>query len=471
MIFTSGAFLVFFLVVYAVYWILRGRRTRIYWLLLGSQFFYAWWDWRFLGLMWFAILTCHFGAIMVARGRAPRLAMATSIVALLGVLAYFKYFNFFVGSAVQLLESLGLGASPFVLQIILPVGISFFTFEAIAYVVDVWRKEVKPQDNIAHTAMYISFFPHLLAGPIIRPHDFMPQLEQEKRFNGADLLIGMRLFLIGFIYKAVFSDNISPFVDEVYADVHLFDNTSLAMATLGFYAQIYFDFAGYSTMAIGVARMFGYWFPRNFNYPYRSVNVTEFWRRWHISLSSWLRDYLYIPLGGNRGGESKRRRNLMLTMLLGGLWHGASWNFVLWGGLHGLALNVHKSFTRWAGRVGGIAIPAVVGTAAAWLLTQVFVYATWIPFRAEGFRDTWDVFRAISGLRDDAGLRTASIPYLLIFAPLVVDTFVVSFLDTGPRAAARSQGQLRLALAFGIAFAFLLFMMPLEVTSFIYFQF
>ena len=161
----------------------------------------------------------------------------------------------------------------------------------------------------------------------------------------------------------------------------------------------------------------------------------------------------------------------MLTMLLGGLWHGASWNFVLWGGLHGAALNLHKAFTRWTGRVAGLAVPAVVGTAAAWLLTQAFVYATWVPFRAEGFRDTWDVFHAISGLRDDTGLRAASIPYLLILAPVLVDTFVVSFLDTGPRATERSHGQLRLALAFGIAFAFLLFMMPLEVTSFIYFQF
>ncbi|GAB3734955.1 MBOAT family protein [Luteimonas pelagia] len=474
MIFTSGIFLVFFVVVYGVYWLLlRGQRTRVAWLLLASQVFYGWWDWRFLGLMWIAILTSHFAGLAIERGRRPRAAMAGAIIVMLGILATFKYFNFFVDSMSELLRSLGLSASPHVLQIILPVGISFYTFQAISYVVDVWRRDIRAERHVVDTATYISFFPQLVAGPIVRAADFLPQLREEKRFDNVDFLVGAKLFLVGFIYKAIFSDNISPFVDEVYADIARFDNHSLAMATLGFYAQIYFDFAGYSIMAIGIARMFGYRLMRNFDYPYLSTSITEFWRRWHISLSSWLRDYLYIPLGGNRGGEAKRNRNLMVTMLLGGLWHGASWNFVAWGGLHGTALAVHKEFgkarRRWL--PAGL-FPPVLAVALAWLATQFFVYLTWIPFRAPDFGASWEILRGVFQARDDAGLTRAAIPYALLIAPIFVDTFVVGF-AAGRRVAARLPAWSHpvAAFALGAILAVLLFMMPLEVNSFIYFQF
>lgn len=474
MIFTSGIFLVFFVVVYGVYWaLLRGQRARIVWLLAASQVFYGWWDWRFLALMWVAILTSHVAGLAIERGYRPRLAMGTSIVLMLGILAVFKYFNFFVDSAALLLGSLGLSPSEHVLSIILPVGISFYTFQAISYVVDVWRRDIHAERSVLDTATYISFFPQLVAGPIVRAADFLPQLQTPKRFESVDFLVGAKLFLVGFIYKAIFSDNISPFVDRVYADVAAFDNHTLAMATLGFYAQIYFDFAGYSIMAIGIARMFGYRLMRNFNYPYLSASITEFWRRWHISLSSWLRDYLYIPLGGNRGGEAKRSRNLMITMLLGGLWHGASWNFVVWGGLHGSALTVHKEFSKLRQRFlpAGL-VPPLLGIALAWMVTQFFVYLTWIPFRAADFGDTAEVLRGVFQMRHDTGLTRAAIPYALLIAPIAIDTFVVG-LSAGRRLADRLPAWRHTvaACAMGAVMAFLLFMMPLEVSSFIYFQF
>jgi D-alanyl-lipoteichoic acid acyltransferase DltB (MBOAT superfamily) len=473
MIFTSVAFLVFFVVVYSLYWILQRQRVRLYWLLLASQFFYAWWDWRFLGLMWFAILACHVASLMIERGRYPRLALIGSITSILAVLAVFKYYNFFLDSAYRLLGLLGFSTSHGALKIILPVGISFFTFEAIAYVVDVWRREVKAETNVANTAMYISFFPHLLAGPIIRPHDFLPQLREDKEFDSAEQLIGLKLFLVGFIYKSVFSDNISPFVDEVFGNLGHYDNLTLGMATLGFYAQIYFDFCGYSIMAIGIARMFGYRLMRNFNYPYLARSITEFWRRWHISLSTWLRDYLYIPLGGNRHGEAKRSRNLMLTMLLGGLWHGASWNFVLWGGVHGIALNVHKWFRAWHARIPRMPMAfGLLGVAMAWLVTQGFVYLTWIPFRAQTFADSFTVLSAVTAFRDDAALARGSIPYALLAIPLLVDTFVVGLsADKKIGAHLPHTGHRTAALLMGGVLALLLFMMPLRVTNFIYFQF
>ena len=330
MIFTSITFFLFYAAVLGLYWLVRGQAQRVWLLLIASQVFYAWWDWRFLFLMWFVTFVSYIGGIVVDRNeRWRKPALVISIVLVLLMLGIFKYFNFFVDSAVSLGNDLGFHMSPHVLNIILPVGISFFTFEAISYVVDIYRREIHAERNIVYTGMYISFFPHLAAGPILRAHDFMPQLRTPKKFDGAEFLIGIKLFLIGYVYKAVFSDGVSPFVDEVYQHLAIYDNLSLVSATVGFYAQIYFDFCGYSLMAIGMARTFGYTLMRNFDFPYISRNITEFWRRWHISLSTWLRDYLYIPLGGNRHGEWKRKRNLMLTMLLGGLWHGANWNFVV----------------------------------------------------------------------------------------------------------------------------------------------
>lgn len=471
MIFTSAAFLLFYLLVFCVYWSLRGRGAQNWFLLLASQVFYGWWDWRFLGLMWACIAICHVATRMIATGRRPRAAMVGAIVLLLGLLGAFKYYNFFAHSLVQLADAVGVHLSDATLSIILPVGISFFVFEAICYVVDVWRRDIEADPSLLHTALYISFFPKMMAGPIIRASDFMPQLQRARVFTAQDFVVGMKLFLVGFVYKAVFSDSVSPFVDEVYAAVGDYDDHSLVMATVGFYAQIYFDFCGYSLMAIGVARTLGFTLPRNFNFPYVATSVTEFWRRWHISLSTWLRDYLYISLGGNRGGERKRQRNLLLTMLLGGLWHGASWNFVFWGGLHGVALVLHKAFADATARIPRPALFAAAWTLCAWLLTQGFVLLSWVPFRAQDFADTTRVLGAFAGT-GEGGAR-AAIPYLAILLPLAVDTLVVGISSTRLRLA-RHLPVLRPAIAalvLGGVAAVALAGMPLSVKSFIYFQF
>ncbi|GAA3931690.1 MBOAT family O-acyltransferase [Luteimonas lutimaris] len=471
MIFSSATFLVFFTIVFALFWGLRSHRARIWLLLVASQVFYGWWDYRFLALMWFAIATCHFAGRLIDRNVAPKAVTTVAVVLMLGVLAVFKYFNFFTDSLVGLATSVGIVVSRPTLEILLPVGISFFTFQALSYVLDVRKGSVQAERSIVNTGLYISFFPQLVAGPIVRASDFLPQLREPKVFNGEQFLVGMKLFLVGFIYKSVFSDSISPFVDQVYGDLDAFDAHSKVMATVGFYGQIYFDFAGYSMMGIGVARMLGFELMRNFAYPYISTSITEFWRRWHISLSTWLRDYLYIPLGGNRDGELKRQRNLMITMLLGGLWHGASWNFVLWGALHGMALSIHKA---WAGATKNIRRPVVVAAIwglAAWGLTQLFVLLTWVPFRAQDFAGTLDVLGAFIG-RDDGGTR-ASIPYIAVLLPLFVDTALVGISSARFRLAGRlpALGPVTAALALGGVAAVALAGMPLAVKNFIYFQF
>ena len=471
MIFSSAVFLAFFTIVFSVFWMLRSRRIRIWWLLLASQVFYGWWDYRFLALMWFVIVTCHVAGRLVERGIAPKAVTVTAVSLMLAVLAVFKYFNFFADSLLALAESVGMTVSVTTIKILLPVGISFFTFHALSYVLDVYKGKVQAERELINTGLYISFFPQLVAGPIVRASDFLYQLHEDKRFNAEQFLVGMKLFLVGFIYKSVFSDSISPFVDEVYADLAGFDARSKVMATIGFYGQIYFDFAGYSMMGIGVARMLGFELKRNFAYPYISTSITEFWRRWHISLSTWLRDYLYIPLGGNRDGEAKRQRNLMITMLLGGLWHGASWNFLLWGGLQGTALLVHKAWVKAGYGVRKHWAVTAAWTLTAWMLTQAFVLLAWIPFRARSFDDTLDVLGAFAGA-DGGGVR-ASIPYLAIFLPLIVDTLVVGISSARLRIAERLPvvTPMRAAVLLGCAAAIALASMPLAVKSFIYFQF
>lgn len=471
MIFSSGVFLVFFTIVFFVFWMLRSHRMRIWWLLLVSQVFYGWWDARFLALMWFAIATCHVAGRLINNGVAVRAVTATAVALMLGVLAIFKYFNFFASSLLQLAGTVGVDLSVPTVEILLPVGISFFTFQALSYVLDVRKGVIAAERSIVNTGLYISFFPQLVAGPIVRASDFLPQLHEPRRFSSEQFLIGLKLFLVGFIYKSVFSDSISPFVDEVYGNLSAYDGKSKVMATIGFYGQIYFDFAGYSLMGIGVARMLGFELMRNFAYPYISTSITEFWRRWHISLSTWLRDYLYIPLGGNRGGEAARLRNLMITMLLGGLWHGASWNFVLWGGLHGAALAINKAWSEMTAAVRKPVVVAAIWTVLAWTLTQCFVLLTWIPFRAEDLADTMDVLRAFAG-QSEGGSR-ASIPYVAILLPLLVDTLLIGLGSARFRLALRlpTLKPMVVAVALGCITAFALASMPLAVKSFIYFQF
>jgi alginate O-acetyltransferase complex protein AlgI len=304
--------------------------------------FYGWWDWRFCLLMLLLTIVAYISAIQISKLPKTRLYIILGVAVPLVVLGIFKYFNFFVSSFMQIFGIRNVGS----LNIILPIGISFYTFQSLSYIIDVYRRNIDAEKNFIKLALYIAFFPQLVAGPIVRASDFLPQLDEERNINFNNFKIGIQIFVFGLFKKIVIADWLSVFVDDVFRTPNVFHAISLILAIIAYSIQIYFDFSGYSDMAIGCAKCLGYDFVRNFNLPYISRNITEFWRRWHISLSSWLKEYLYIPLGGNRKGPIRTYVNNMLTMLLGGLWHGADLTFLAWGGAHGIALCVHKTYKK-----------------------------------------------------------------------------------------------------------------------------
>jgi alginate O-acetyltransferase complex protein AlgI len=395
--FISAGYFIFLAAVLACYWLLPQATIRRWFLILASYVFYSFWDWRFCGLMFFvtvnAYLTGH--ALQRPSDRSRKLTLALSIVVDLVMLAFFKYFSFLTSNLVTGSALLGLNLPVPVLDVILPIGISFYTFHAISYVVDVYRNTVPAEYTFSKVALYIAFFPQLIAGPIVRANFFMPQLLREPRPITAQQMNGVWLIARGFVYKSVLADSFAEVASPVFANVDQYRASALITALLCFYAQIYFDFAGYSGMAIGTARLFGYRIPKNFDFPYASTSVTDFWRRWHMSLSFWLRDYVYFPLGGSRGGEVARYRNLMITMLLGGLWHGASWNFVFWGFLHGIGLCAHKAWTDLKPMLlGSCRAPTVVGLSLGLVVTQLWVLGAWAFFRCDTFGDALTVLCA-----------------------------------------------------------------------------
>lgn len=466
MIFTDAIFFVFLAVVFSAYWTLRGRELRLGLLLVASAVFYGWWNFWFLALIAFVILVSWVTALQAAKrepgDRVRRRWLVFGIGANLAVLGFFKYADFFAGSAASALESVGITPGWTLLNILLPVGISFYIFQAISYIVDVARGDLAPENRLRRVALYIAFFPQLVAGPIVRAASFFPQMERDKRLTKSLLTSGLKAFLLGLAYKAGIADHLAPFVDPVYgdalaagdADLSQWSNAAIVGSTLAFAGQIYFDFAGYSLMAIGVARWFGFYIPRNFDYPYAAASIQDFWRRWHISLSSWLRDYLYIPLGGSRKGEAKTLRNLMATMVLGGLWHGAAWTFVAWGALHGAALIVNRLIRRPVGWLAGL------------VLTQVFVVLAWVPFRAEDFGDVLTVWSAFVGLRE-GGSGTLSLLVFAVPALIALDAWLGK---SAIRLAPLRQPALYWA-GLGILAGILLALYPLDAAPFVYFQF
>jgi len=355
MLFNSISFFFFVPIVLLGVRLLPGTQ-RQRWLLLASYFFYGSWDWRFLALILFTTAVDYWIAHRIHRSDDPderRRALLVSVCVNLGVLGFFKYFNFFIDSAAALLEAAGLHASLPALQIILPVGISFYTFQSMSYVIDVYRRDTVPAQTFVLYALYVSYFPQLVAGPISRVGDLMPQLAAPSRVTADRVNFGLCLILIGLAKKVLIADMLAPEVDRIFADPESQSSGMLLRGAYFFAFQIYCDFSAYSDIARGVSEFFGVRLMINFEQPYLSRSITEFWRRWHISLSSWLRDYLYIPLGGNRLGAAKTYRNLMLTMLIGGLWHGAAWTFVAWGAWHGALLALERlSAVDVARRVG-----------------------------------------------------------------------------------------------------------------------
>ncbi len=428
MLFNSWEFLAFCLVVFPLYYALPHRGQN-YLLLIASYVFYGWWDYRFLALIFATTCVDYWVANAIVDqpdARRKKQLLVVSVVVNLTVLGFFKYFNFFIDSTTALLTSFGLQAHAPVLAILLPPGISFYTFQEIAYVVDVYRGDVRPARRFPDFALFVSYFPHLVAGPIQFPKVLLPQIERPRRVTLEQLASGGVLILIGLARKVLVADLAAPRVDAVFANPGQADSVEIFRAVLLFALQIYCDFAGYTDIARGVSRLLGIELLENFNHPYFATNITDFWRRWHISLSTWLRDYLYIPLGGNRGSRWFVYRNLMLTMLLGGLWHGASWTFVVWGGLHGLALVVHKI---WMERRGTGSVPAApaatmpryVRMAVGWAATMALVCVAWVFFRAPSFTIAFEVLSGLVSFRGSWDLQRLMLPAALIGVVLCID--------------------------------------------------
>lgn len=418
MSFVSMAFLLLFAVSYLGSKLSKTREQKHIVLLLASYVFYGYWDVRFLLLLILQTYISYILAKQIARATEQKRAKTFMLIGVsisLAILGFFKYFNFFVESFAQLFGISSLGT----LNIILPVGISFYTFQALSYLIDVYRKQLKACDRFLNISLYISFFPQLVAGPIVRASDFLPQLDEDRPMTRENLVEGMQIFLFGLIKKVVIADRLAVCVDAAFASPASYSGLSLFLAVVAYSIQIYCDFSGYSDMAIGVAKTFGYDLCKNFDMPYLSRNPTELWQRWHISLSTWLRDYLYIPLGGNRKGKVRTKINLMLTMLLGGLWHGANWQMVLWGALHGGALVVHKTVREQSNRRGihihNVWLKRIVSVVSV-IATYLFTCLCWVFFRAQSFPDAITILsRIVTGA---GGIRYYSV-FTFVFAGVI----------------------------------------------------
>ena len=394
MIFNSIEFFVFLAIALAAYWAIPRRHQNLL-LVVLSYVFYGWWDWRFCSLLAISTVvdfTVGRRLAATARDAARKRLLLVSMAVNLGILGFFKYFNFFVDSAVDALGGIGLEPSSPILEIVLPVGISFYTFQTMSYTIDIYRRRLEPIDDLVTFAAFVAYFPQLVAGPIERATNLLPQLATPRSLPAnAALESGVWLIGLGLFKKVVIADVMAEQVDLIYSDPSANHPLTIVFGLWAFSLQIYGDFSGYSDIARGVSRLMGIELMRNFEQPYLSFSITEFWRRWHISLSTWLRDYLYISLGGNRRGPNRTMVNLMLTMLLGGLWHGASWNFVVWGALHGGALAFERVVDLPA-RIDAAPRPV---KALAWLVTFNVVALIWVFFRSPSFGITREVFATL----------------------------------------------------------------------------
>ncbi|MDP8207527.1 MAG: MBOAT family O-acyltransferase [Candidatus Electryonea clarkiae] len=391
MLFNSIPFAIFLPIVYLIYWSIGARRFKIqnFMLILASYVFYGWWDWRFLSLIFISSLVDY-----VVGGRMDRstnqstrkILLLISIFVNLGILGFFKYFNFFIDSFACLLGTFGLQANMPTLRIILPVGISFYTFQTLSYTIDIYREKIKSTgDPIAFFA-FVSFFPQLVAGPIERAKSLLPQFTQVRQFDDSNARDGVRQMLWGFFKKMVVADNLAPHVEFIFENYATLDSITLFLGVFFFALQIYCDFSGYSDIAIGIARLFGFSLMRNFAFPYFSRDIAEFWRRWHISLSSWFRDYVYIPLGGSYVGKWQRIRNIIITFTVSGFWHGANWTFVIWGLLNGLyyiPIMLKEKQKRYTDTIAPGRLFPGIREAGAILLTFLLALLAWVFFRAD----------------------------------------------------------------------------------------
>ncbi len=398
MSFTEYKFFIFFAIIYGAMWISRlllskksifATINKII-LLSASYLLVAIVDWRFCLSLCAVTSLVYLIALKLDRNtKSKKMLLTVAVVVVLGQLAFFKYFNFFS-------ESIGtlLGNDFVTLNLIAPLGISFYSFSAIGYVVDVYRKKYSAVSNFIDVSLYISFFTKLVSGPIVKPQKFFSQLDSKHCVSLKNLETGIQIVLLGMFKKMVLADNLAVFVDDVFASPKSFDGITVLLAMISYSLQIYFDFSGYSDMAIGFSKLLGFDFDKNFNLPYVSFNPTEFWKRWHISLSQWLQEYLYISLGGNRKGNFRKNINLLLTMLIGGLWHGANTTFIVWGGINGIALIVHKLFVNMFSKKQSV-IPSKIIKVFCAIFCFSFATVTWVFFRADSFHNAAEMFAGL----------------------------------------------------------------------------
>ena len=394
LLFNSLAFGAFMPIVFILYWILQKGPLKLqnFFLIAASYAFYAYWDYRFLSLVIVSSVVCYVAGLWISKTEEQsrrKTFLIISLVINLGILAFFKYYNFFITSFSELLRSVGINSSISTLQLILPLGISFYTFKVITYTVDIYRREMEPTKDIAAFFAFVSFFPTMIAGPIDRARNLLPQFLKKRVFSDPEARDGLRQMLNGFLKKMVIADNLAPFTDDIFNNYAQYDGLTLLIGAFFFAIQIYCDFSGYSDIAIGTARLLGFKVMRNFNYPYFSRDIAEFWRRWHISLSTWFRDYLYVPLCGRKPSKWKKARNIIITFALCGLWHGANWTFVAWGvllGLYFLPITVVRT-KHYLGTAGEGRIFPSFREAGAMLGTFLLVLIAWIFFKSNSIGD------------------------------------------------------------------------------------
>ena len=396
MLFHNWVFLIFFAIVYPVYLLVKGTRLQSLWLLIASYVFYGWWNPLYLLLIAYSTTVDYLAVAAMARWGRRKSFLAFSILNNLCLLGFFKYAGFVTQNLNALLERLGLEFAIPAPDVLLPVGISFFVFQSMSYTIDFFRGKIDKEPNFIRYATFVSLFPQLVAGPIERARNLLPQLRGTPRVTRQDVADGLSLFVVGLFKKVALADYLARYVDEVYAVPDMYEAPALMLATFAFAWQIYFDFSGYTDMARGVARMMGIRIMLNFNNPYLADGLGDFWQRWHISLSTWFRDYVYIPLGGNRQGQVRTYVNMALTMVISGLWHGAQWTFVVWGALHALGRVLTRELERT--RFYREQVPRCVKQAVVF----VFVCFCWIFFRADTFGDACTIVQRIftSGFAD-----------------------------------------------------------------------
>jgi alginate O-acetyltransferase complex protein AlgI len=480
-LFNSFEFFALFPLLFLLYWGLNNKS--IAWqnglLLLASYSFYSWWSWKFAGLLALStILDYLYGFAVASHNRKKaKLFVWLSVINNLGILAIFKYYNFFAAQLSALMQLLGLNIPIYLLEIVLPIGISFYTFHGMSYVFDIYRGKMQPVKNIVDYGLFVSFFPLLVAGPIERATHLLPQIQSKRHFTYHQGLIAGRLIIWGLFKKVVLADSLAPFVDDCFRNYQTLDGTTLIIGSIAFSFQIYCDFSGYSDIASGVAKLLGFDIIRNFNFPYFSKNINEFWRRWHISLSSWFRDYLYIPLGGSQKGIIITLRNIFIVFLLSGLWHGSHWHFIVWGLLHAIAFvpailmnrqSLFQSDTRHD-------TPSKTTTVFSIIITFAFVSLAWIFFRADNTHMALDYLQKIGSSLMHEPQQFLRIPNniaaLVFILPMILAD--IRLRKQTEHRLFTSKNSLLNALAYLIMFVLILYgMLNGEANNtFIYFQF